>query len=113
MINVDRYLIKNPERHIFLSCKVTIIISNHARVVLEIFRSTKQTKCFQKNLKNYFNEASFTQICLHIPPRRSEMGVKVVVEQRLDLHVDVRLQRKMVKNRIAVSGGFTRTRPVE
>ena len=42
------------------------------------------------------------------------MGVKVVVEQRLDLHVDVRLQRKMVKNIFfAVSGGFTRTRPVE
>ena len=35
-----------------------------------------------------------TQICLHVPKSRSKMGVKVVVEQRLDLHVDVRLEFK-------------------
>ena len=38
-----------------------------------------------------------TQICLHVPKSRSKMGVKVVVEQRLDLHVDVRLEFKREK----------------
>ena len=41
---------------------------------------------------------AFTQICLHVPESRSKMRVKVVVEQRLDLHVDVRLQAEQLKH---------------
>ena len=43
--------------------------------------------------------ASLTQICFHVPKSRSKMGIKVVVEQRLDLHVDVRLEFKRLKLR--------------
>ena len=40
----------------------------------------------------------FTEICLHIPESGSEMRVKVVVEQSLDLHVDVRLRGNHVNS---------------
>ena len=45
-------------------------------------------------------KSQLTQICLHVPKSRSKMGVKVVVEQRLDLHVDVRLELKRLKLRM-------------
>ena len=48
----------------------------------------------------WWGHSVFTQICLHIPESRSEVRVKVVVEQRLDLHVYVRLKGNHVISRI-------------
>ena len=40
-----------------------------------------------------FTFFALTQIDLHVPEGWPEVGVEVVVEQRLDLQVDVRLQQ--------------------